>query len=345
MADKAGSGGRRRIDRYYPIDIVAAHLGGIMYRRNTMSDIQSGTVETRYRRSPWRAVALSFIMPGIGHVYCGKLTRGLLFACLSLLPLPTLAITIASQSRAWTAALILMLVATAAVPILAAIDSFRLARHTRLDYQLKEYNRWSVYILLMVLPMGGYIGYGLHVRALYVEAFVIPSHSMHPTIVYGDRVLANKMSYISADPLRGDLIIFPNPDKRRQRYIKRVVAVAGDTVEIRNGVLIINGKKIERRELPEMSEASTGGSLPGTVFEETNAGASYRIILTSKDIAAKADMKPTVVPKYHCFVLGDNRHNSRDSRQFGSIPLAGIIGRIDYVYFPAENWSRFGRVR
>jgi len=284
-------------------------------------------------------------MPGIGHVYCGKLVKGLLFACLSLLPLPILALAIASQSRAWTAVLVLALIAAAAFPILAAIDSFRLARHTRLDYQLKEYNRWSVYVLLLVLPMGGYVGYGLHVKALYIEAFVIPSHSMYPSIVYGDRVLANKMAYTSSDPLRGDLIVFRNPDNRRQRYIKRVVAIAGDTVEIRGGRLIINGKEIQRRELPEMSQAATAGGSPGTVFEETNANASYRIILTSKGEEAGADLQPTTVPKYHCFVLGDNRRNARDSRQFGSVPIAGIIGRVDYVYFPAKDWSRFGRVR
>lgn len=251
----------------------------------------------------------------------------------------------ASQARAWTAVLVLALIAAAAVPILAAIDSFRLARHTRLDYQLKEYNRWYVYVLLLVLPMGGYVGYGLHVRAQYIQAFVIPSHSMHPSIMYGDRVLANKMAYTSSDPLRGDLVIFPNPDNRRQRYIKRVVAIEGDTVEIRGGILIVNGKEIERRELTEMSEASTSGRFPGTVFEETNANATYRIILTSKGGEAKDDLRPTTVPKYHCFVLGDNRHNARDSRQFGPVPLAGIIGRVDYVYFPAEDWSRFGRVQ
>jgi signal peptidase I len=310
-----------------------------------MSDLQNQFLETKYRRRPWRAAALSFIMPGIGHVYCGRLPRGLLFACLSLLPLPMLAIAIASQSCGWTAALVLALVATAAIPILAAIDSFRLARHTRLDYQPKEYNRWSVYFLLLVLPMGGYVGYGLHVRALYIEAFVIPSHSMYPSIVYGDRVLANKMAYTSSDPLRGDLIIFRNPDNRRQRYIKRVVAIAGDTVEIRGGVLFVNGEEIQRCELPEMSKTATGCESSGTVFEETNANASYRIILTSTGEKTKADLQLTTVPKYHCFVLGDNRRNSRDSRQFGSVPITGIIGRVDYVYFPAEDWSRFGRIQ
>ena len=312
-----------------------------------MSDLQTQSVETKYRRRPWRAAALSFIMPGIGHVYCGKLATGLLFACLSRCPLPILAVALASQSLAWTAILVLGLISAVAIPVLAAIDSFRIARHTRLDYQLKEYNRWCVYVLLLLLalPMGGSVGYALHVRAKYIEAFVIPSHSMYPTIVYGDRVLANKMVYTSSDPLRGDLIIFRNPDNRRQRYIKRVVAIAGDTVEIRGGVLFVNGEEIQRCELPEMSKTATGCESSGTVFEETNANASYRIILTSTGEKTKADLQLTTVPKYHCFVLGDNRRNSRDSRQFGSVPIAGIIGRVDCVYFPAEDWSRFGRIR
>jgi len=241
--------------------------------------------------------------------------------------------------------LVIALIAAVAIPIAAATDSFRIARHIRLDYELKEYNRWYVYVLLLVLPMGGCVGYGLHVRARYVEAFVIPSDSMHPSIIYGDRVLANKMAYRSSDPLRGDLIIFPNPDNRRQRYIKRVVALEGDTVEVRGGVLIVNGEKVERRELPEMSEASENTRLPGTVYEETNGDSAYRIILTLKPGIAKTDFPPTTVPKHHCFVLGDNRNNAKDSRQFGPVPFAGIIGRVDYIYFPAEDWSRFGRVR
>ena len=87
--------------------------------------------------------------------------------------------------------------------------------------------------------------------------------------------------------------------------------------------------------------------MQGEVFYEYNDQAKYKIILVPPKQSKKAsstDFKQLTVPKYHCFVLGDNRNHSKDSRSFGCIPVASIKGRFDYLYFPVERWSRFGKV-
>ena len=312
-----------------------------------MSDLQTETVNFKHRRRPWSAVGLSLILPGFGHLYCGRLVRGLAFAAVSLLFPPVLAVIVLSQLPAplqtaiFAAVAALAMVAVAAV---AAVDAFHLARHTRGDYRLKEYNRWYVYVLLLVISTGGNVGYSLYVRAKYLQAFHIAADSMYPSIAVGDRVLANKVAYAATGPARGDVIVFPNPDDRRIRFIKRVVALEGDTVEIKDGVLIVNDEPLQRRPLPETSEAPRGAARAGTLFRESNADARYRILLSSNTAESKADSPRTIVPKHHCFVLGDNRNRSRDSRAFGPVPLAGIVGRVDYLYWPAHGWAGFGRI-
>ena len=80
----------------------------------------------------------------------------------------------------------------------------------------------------------------------------------------------------------------------------------------------------------------------GKVLRETNGDVSYKIMLTD---APSQYFNRITVPDGHCFVLGDNRNNSSDSRHFGPVPLVDVKGRVDYIYFPAESWSRFGRYR
>ena len=188
-------------------------------------------------------------------------------------------------------------------------------------------------------------------KSNYVEAFSIPSASNYPTIVPGDRFLANKLSYKNNDPKRGDLIVFLSPHNRRMNYIKRVVAIAGDTVEIKDGQVYVNDRKLPRQKLdPAVLDniriKIDGKPLEGDIFEETNGDAKYKIFLTKNlNDNTSHDLAKTTVPKYHCFVLGDNRNLTHDSRNFGPISLATIKGRADYLYYPAMDRSRFGKLK
>jgi signal peptidase I len=309
-------------------------------------------VQTKNRRWPWLAVTLSVIMTGLGHIYCGKFAKGLVLTLLSgiLIPIISGALSV-SHSTIRIVVIITSLFISLVVWLFGIIDSWYTARHITDSYTLKDYNRWYVYIILILMGTGGSIQIAFNLRANLVEAFRVPVASNYPTIVPNDRIMANKLAYKTADPERGDLIVFINPENRRQNYIKRVVAVAGDTVEIKDGQLYVNDQKLQRRILPQSTLDNIrikviGEPLKGDVLEEINGGAKYKIFLASPPHdETSSDFAKITIPKHHCFVLGDNRNLSRDSRYFGPVPLATIKGRADYLYFPAKDWSRFGRIK
>jgi signal peptidase I len=234
-----------------------------------------------------------------------------------------------------------------AIGLVAVIDSYYAARHTKVDYELKDYNRWYVYVLLIMVSTGGGLGYALNVKDNLIEAFSIPTYSMYPTLVPGDRFLANKISYKIADPKRGDIIVFISPDNRRWNYVKRVVAVAGDAVEVKAGKVYVNGQKLERESMGKSWLELEEGKIEGEVFLERNGPAEYKIFLSDADPEDEdivTEFPQTTIGDNYCFVLGDCRGRSRDSRAFGPIPLTSVKGRADYLYFAGKDWSRFGRL-
>ena len=304
---------------------------------------------TRNRRHIWIAVPLSLIMPGLGQIYCGKLARGLVFTFLNLLPLPvTIGLFAMSTSSLLMPAVITLLLLAGLIQLIAIIDSTCLAHNAKV-YELKDYNRPIVYVLFILLITTGSAGSSFYLREQLLEAFRAPTASNYPTIIPGDRFIANKIAYKSGDPKRGDLIVFLNPKDRRINYIKRVAAVAGETVEIKNGELYIDDQKLPRQKLPEsvldnIRIKVKSKPLDGDVFLETNGDTKYKIFLAKPPHDKMAsDFAKITVPKHHCFVLGDNRNTSFDSRHFGPVLLATVIGRADYLYWPAKDFSRFGK--
>jgi signal peptidase I len=312
-------------------------------------------IDSRHRRTPATAVVLSLIMPGLGHIYVGRFVRGLVLVFLDGILIPaTIVIFSVNPLSSGLAVLIASLMVISAITIFAVVDSYRLARHTKAGYELKEYNRWYVYLMLIVLGTSSSIEIALHVREKYIEAFVVPAGSMYPTIVPGDRILANKIAYDKAAYQRGDVVVFIAPDKPRIKYIKRLVALPGDTVEIKNSDIYVNDQKFQREALPEWTLSPIEAKYPdgllkgqlihGEVFYEDNGQIKYKILLSPDPSPELVDMEKITVPKHHCFVLGDNRHQSYDSRQFGPVPLATIVGRADYLYFPTKDFSRIGKI-
>jgi len=308
-------------------------------------------VHNRYKRRIWLAVLLSLIMPGLGQVYCGRLKRGLVLNFLNILPLPIIiGLFSLSDSSSLMQIAIALILAGGMIQLTAIIDSIFLAIRSA-GYQLKDYNSPIVYALLVLIVTGGSIGSALYIRGQGLEAFRIPTASCYPTIVPNDRILANKNAYNRTDPQRGDLVVHICPFDRHWNYIKRVVAVAGDTVEVKNNQLYVNGQELSQRKLPESTLDNIRITieekpLKGEVFEETNGDVKYNIFLAeSPHDKTSGDFEKITVPEHHCFVLGDNRNLSRDSRDFGPIPLATIKGRADYIYWPAMNWAHFGKIK
>jgi signal peptidase I len=301
------------------------------------------------RRRPWAAVVLSLVMPGLGHAYCGRFPRGLVFLFVCFVPIMLLqAGRVFESFGSVIAGVVVLITAAPLIHLAATIDSYYVAKRTRRDYERKDYNRWYVYVVLVLLNSASSLNATLRLRANYLEAFRVPTVSNYPTIFPGDRFLANKIAYHDSDPKRGDLVVFINPEDRKVNYIKRVVAVGGDTVEIKDGELYINDRKIQRLLVGESDSPSSIKEvklepLKGKVFNETNGKAQYEIFLAElPNSRYSGDFAKLTVPKHHCFVLGDNRNNSVDSRHFGPVPLATVKGRAEYLYWPAEGWSRFG---
>ncbi|MGA2256738.1 MAG: signal peptidase I, partial [Thermoguttaceae bacterium] len=228
-----------------------------------------------------------------------------------------------------------------AVYFYAIVDSYRLAKRIGEHYELKDYNRGIVYLLFIVASIIHAPAVAMHIRANVLEAFFCPSDSMSPTLQTGDRFLVNKLLQRQL-PHRGDAVVFLSPNNRDQRWVKRVIALPGDTVSMQGSDVYVNGKKLEHRHVP-ISDQTPADSSASEVVCETDGGATYRIQLRA-DAPMAGTYAETQVPPGHCFVLGDNRDHSEDSRRFGFVPLGDILGKAQYVYWPAKRWSRFGTI-
>lgn len=181
------------------------------------------------------------------------------------------------------------------------------------------------------------------VRGFVVQAFRIPSGSMEPTLLVGDHLLVSRLSYemklpftntVLLDlgkPKRGDVVVFSYPEDRSKDFIKRVIGEGGDTVQVRNKVVYVNGQRIEDSHASFQDRAV----IPGASSPRDNFG-------------------PVTVPRDSYFVMGDNRDRSYDSRFWGFVKKDDLIGRALVLYFSLNGrpddllhvvrWERIGEV-
>jgi signal peptidase I len=209
----------------------------------------SKTADSIVRR-PVVAVLLSIAATGLGHIYCGRLTKGLILFFVSFAFAPIM--VRAAQSAASTALLLMVLGSVALMVALffyAVVDAGLLARRIGSNYEPREYNRWYLYLIMIVVAVGYPTNMSGTIRQHLLQAFKIPSTSMAPGILPGDMVLLNKAVYGIHPPQRGDMVVFVYPDDRRQYYIKRLVALPGDSIEIKNNNLWINDQPLQYSNL------------------------------------------------------------------------------------------------
>lgn len=298
------------------------------------------------RRVPATARKLSWFCPGLGHIYCGQFTTGLALLALSLLPAPVLVAAVFSKNPSvilW--GVVGSVVFSLGVFIYALVSSSRLAKTIGGDYELKDYNNSVVYLILALgnayFAVTVAIAIALYFRGNVMEAFYCPSESMSPTILKGDRFLANKLVQRN-QPHYGDIVVFLGPGSRDNVFVKRVVGLPGDTVAVRGRDVLINGRELTRHPVSTPNDASCPEH-ERQIERETNGDATYQVQFGDAEDKI-ADYPETKVPAGNCFVLGDNRDHSDDSRKFGVVPLGDILGKAEYLYFPVSNWSRFGAI-
>jgi len=300
-------------------------------------------------RFPWVALALSFLSSGVGHIYCGRIVKGLfLYSARFLLPLLCIVAAFVQPSNGVFFGLILLPAAVTVIIFLySPIDAYAIAKRVGPAYKLKDYNRASLYWLLVAMQLFYFVALTWGSREYVYEAYYIPTRSMSPNFLAGDRILVNKRPFHNDFPQRGDVVAFRTPPSEAGHiWIKRVIGVAGDRIVIKGSEIEVNGKKLERQRVPAESIASIRNQVEGDVYSESNTGRRYRVLYDNDSSEESAtDEIDVTVPDRSVFLLGDNRDRSRDSRQIGSIHVGDVIGYVDYVFFPAETWSRFGVCR
>ncbi len=203
--------------------------------------------------------------------------------------------------------------------------------------------------------------FALVIRSLFFEPFSIPSGSMKPTLVKGDFLFVNKMVYgysrysfplglgpipegtrvFGNMPERGDIIVFKLPTNPSVDYIKRVVGLPGDEIQVRGGRLFINDEIVERDEIGSEATASAMGFPQSLIaYNETLPNGVEHAILEESDDGPLDNTKTYIVPENHVFAMGDNRDNSQDSRVdnlVGYIPLENIVGRAERIFMSVDS--------
>ena len=293
-------------------------------------------------RSPLIAVILSLAATGLGQIYCGRIVRGLVMFLGSLLFAPAIVVAaLLPPATVVLVGLILALLTVLGVYVFAVVDAFRLARRGRDLFQSMDYNHPLVYALFILVGLTYSAGGLYFIRSSVFEAFAIPTASEVPTLLPGDRFLVNKTTYQRRFVRRGDEVVFRVSSEPGLNWVKRVIALPGDTVEVKDNEVFVNGQQLPREPAPRASLGAAAQVVKGELFEETNAGRRYRILFAT-DTKPLPDYPKAKVPDGMCFVLGDNRNNSRDSRTMGFVALGDVLGDVQYRYWPAATWTRFG---
>lgn len=197
------------------------------------------------------------------------------------------------------------------------------------------------------------------IRTFLFEPFNIPSGSMKPTLLVGDYLFVNKFSYgyskhsfpfsigpfegreFAREPERGDIIVFKLPSNTRVDYIKRVVGLPGDRIQVIDGRLYINRERVEREAIG-LKRISEGGGPAVNVMEYQETlpgGVTHRIYEVSDEGQLDTTAEYTV-PEGHYFFMGDNRDNSQDSRvasMVGFVPFENLVGRAQFLFFSIDT--------
>ena len=268
------------------------------------------------KRIPIIAAVLSFLVPGLGQLYNAQILKGIIFF-LAFLLIPIILFLAGLQFQFY--GLVVILLFSICLWLFIIGEAFFSAKRKK-EVVLKRYNKWYVYLLIILLMLGTYIIptdfiANIASETLKFSAYKMSTGSMEPTLSIGDYLIIDSKYFKKSELQRGDLVIIQYPKDPTKDFIKRVIALEGEKIEIKNKQVYINDAAI-----PESYK----------VHKDINV-----------DEAIRDNFGPALVSSDHCFVLGDNRDNSMDSRFWGFLPLRNIKGKPLYIYW-AKDKNRIG---
>ncbi len=276
-------------------------------------------------RKWWLAGLLSTITIGLGHIYSGQLRKGIILYLIQGLIFALFFLFLVHYPNIFLIIATIILGFTYFISVI--IDAIRSAKQNSGSYFLKKYNRWYVYLVIVLLANFLIQPYAeTFIKENAVKAYKIASGAMSPTLLGGDRILINRHIYQTSEPQKGDIIVFSPPHEPSKDFVKRLVGTEGDVVEIKNKQLFINGI---------------------TQIENYIINIDNRIL--SADINSRDNFGPVTVPDNHLFFLGDNRDNSYDSRFWGFVNRDKAKGKVIYLYWSWDGdkgkvrWNRIGK--
>lgn len=200
----------------------------------------------------------------------------------------------------------------------------------------------------------------LTIRSCAYEPYNIPSSSMVPTLLIGDYLFISKYPYgysrhsfplsvpliptgrlFGKEPKQGDVVIFKEPQHNKIDYIKRIIGLPGDTIQMKKGRLYINGKMLKRRLIGQETHTLEQGKMLYTRYIETLPNGIEHPIFELGDNMQYDETPPIIVPQGHYFMMGDNRDNSADSRYFGTVPFENLEGRAECIFYSNNGGGYF----
>ena len=289
-------------------------------------DLSPATRPARFRRI--LAVVFAILHVGLGHPVLGYTRRGFTWIAGALLVIAgmVLGVLVGPRQIWWLG------VATGiAIQLAAIVDTLRLPAPLVPPRTLRT--------VLISVAMVAVLQLGVFTSTRLARGYRLPTPSMSPTLETGDYVMT---SHIRDNLERGDIIAFDHPLDPGTVLIKRIVGLAGDDVEVRDGRLILNGTPVDAKPTDARCPADAACS----ILHETLDGKTHTVVLFGRPDSQT--FGPERVPQGHLFVMGDNRDNSADSRHWGTVPVTLVLGKPKFIYWSSGDsgirWNRINQV-
>jgi signal peptidase I len=273
-------------------------------------------VENKKARKIWVAIILSILAPGLGQIYCGHLIRGIVFLCLlAVVGLGKDIILLIAVNQPHSSIYICHILVLSFY-ILAIVDSVLLAKRYRYEYETKRHNRWYVYTI--VFAIGFFLIRPLTLHGFVIQAYIMPTVGMWPIINEGDRFLVDHFIYESRYAVRGDIVVFESPVNPRVKYVTRIIGLPGDTIEIKDKNVYINGNELHEMYVVHWDLAK----MPIAAFGTTGT---------------RDNLPPTLIPQHAFFVMSDNRSPGALSDMVGFLYGHQIKGKVKVIYYSSNR--------